>query len=94
MRAGGMVCCSQTIPSMLQVWQKLGRAVTSQLREEVHDAMLVFDKDANGTMSFFEFVRLIARRPWKVLLPQDVQALLPQVSLKELQKTVSQETVS
>jgi len=73
-----------------EVWRKLGRAVTSHLREEVHDAMLVFDKDANGSMSFFEFVRLIARRPWKVLLPSEVQALLPKVSLQELQKTVSQ----
>ena len=86
----GALSHDKTNLTLSQVWRKLGRAVTSHLREEVHDAMLVFDKDANGSMSFFEFVRLIARRPWKVLLPSEVQALLPKVSLQELQKTVSQ----
>lgn len=72
------------------MWSKLGRAVTTQLREDVHDAMLVFDKDAKGSMNFNEFVRLIARRPWKVVLPAEVQALLPKMSLQELQRACAE----
>ena len=62
--------------------------MTSQIRDEVRDAMLVFDKDAHGSIEFYEFVRLIARRPWKVLLPDEAQEILPKVSLQQLQNCV------
>ena len=69
-----------------QVWSRLGRTVTVSLRDEVRDAMLVFDKDGSGGISFVEFVRLVARRPWKVLLRADAQEALKHITLPELQE--------
>jgi len=68
-----------------QVWIKLGRTVNTALRDEVRDLMLVFDKDGSGGIDFVEFVRLVARRPWKVLLRPDAQEALKHITLKELQ---------
>jgi len=69
-----------------QVWHRLGRAVTVSLRDEVRDAMLVFDKNGSGGIDFVEFVRLVARRPWKVLLRADAQEALKHIALADLQE--------
>lgn len=45
--------------------------------EEVSKVVAEFDKDQNGTLGFGEFLHMLTRRPWKQLLPLDVQDKLP-----------------
>jgi len=68
-----------------RVWHKLDRTVTPALKDDVHDAMLVFNKDGSGGIDFVEFIRLIARRPWKVLLRPEAQEALKHVQIHEIQ---------
>ena len=59
------------------VWAKLGRpfgkADKERLRYEVHAAMINFDVDQSGTISFPEFIMLLSKKPWRLMLPQELQ---------------------
>jgi len=59
------------------LWAKLskpfGKADQDRLRYEVHAAMQNFDVDDSGTLSFPEFVMLLSKRPWRLMLPKEMQ---------------------
>jgi len=59
------------------IWAKLGKpfgkADKERLRYEVHAAMVNFDVDDSGTISFPEFIMLLSKRPWRLMLPKELQ---------------------
>jgi len=59
------------------VWAHLGRPFGSndldRLHYEVHTAMVNFSGDNSGTLNFAEFAKMLGKKPWRMMLPADMQ---------------------
>jgi len=68
----------EELGSMLKkLWAHLGRPFADsdldRLNYEVHAAMVNFDVDESGTLDFNEFIKLLGKRPWRLMLPKEIQ---------------------
>lgn len=59
------------------VWAHLGRPFGSndfdRLHYEVHTAMMNYSGNNSGTLNFAEFVQMLGKRPWRMMLPAEMQ---------------------
>lgn len=62
--------------AILGLWAHVGDPISSaaKLEDLVEIALVQFDSDHNGMISYKEFVKMISNPPWDQLLPPNVQA--------------------
>ena len=71
---------------LVDLFQNLQKKLPPQfqmnLMSEVRKVIALNDMDHNGRLNFVEFIRLLTRKPWRDLLPPDVQAALPMLVMR------------